>query len=64
MSSELQSFPGTTGQPSRRLWLSFASSSPEEYPMEDAQLAAESQAWDMLSDEALEVFERQLEQTE
>jgi len=32
--------------------------------MEDAPLAAESQAWDMLSDEALEVFERQLEQTE
>jgi len=31
--------------------------------MEDAQLAAEFQARDTLSDEALEVFERQLEET-
>jgi len=46
------------------LWLSFASSPPEEYPTEDTQLAAEFQSWDTLSDEALEVFERQLEETE
>ena len=42
----------------------LASSSAEEYFMEDAQLAAEFRAWDTLSDEALEVFERQLEETE
>jgi len=31
--------------------------------LEDAHLASELQAWDTLSDEALEVFERQGEET-
>jgi len=41
----------------------YASPSPEECLLEDAQLASEFQAWDTLSDEALEVFERQIEET-
>jgi len=41
----------------------YVSSQQEEWSAEEAQLAAEFQAWDALSDEAIEVFERQIRET-